>query len=267
MVGFAHDAAMSGTIRRTEDAGVLTMTLTRDEKLNAVSDDMLETLGEAVEELGDRRDLRVLVITAEGRYFTAGLDISAGLGKDASSGVAYRREYRRIHQIFDDMESVEKPVIHAAQGPCLGVGVEMAVSCDFRLCSDRTVFGLPELANLAVIPGSGGISRLTRLVGPHWARWLAMAGQQVDAQQGVTIGLVHQVLPTEDFADSVQAFAHRLAGMSREALGLAKLAIDAATTADRRSARDFDRISNTLLKRSDEHLAAMDAFKSRARKS
>jgi enoyl-CoA hydratase len=254
---------MTENIRRTDDDGVVTMTFTRDDKLNAVTDGMLDALRVAVADLGDREDLRVLVITAEGRYFTAGMDIGRFGGEQITSGIARRRDYRRVQQLFDEMESVEKPVVLAAQGPCLGVGVEMGVSCDFRLCSERAVFGLPEITNLAVIPGSGGISRLTRLVGPHWTRWLAMAGQQVDSQQALMIGLVHQVLAGDGFVDAVQAFARHLAGISREALGLAKLAIDAATSADRASARDFDRIANTLLLLSDEHQAAVAAFRTR----
>jgi enoyl-CoA hydratase len=254
---------MSEDIRRGEADGVITITFTRDGKLNAVTDDMLDELRAAVADLGDRQDLRVLVITAEGRYFTAGIDVGRFGGARAASGVAVRHNYRRLHELFDEIESVEKPVVLAAQGPCLGVGVEMGVSCDFRLCSDRARFGLPEITNLALLPGSGGISRLTRLVGPHWTRWLAMAGQQIGSEQAVTIGLVHQVFPDDEFADGVQAFARHLAGLSAEALGLAKLAIDAATSADRSSARDFDRIANTLLMQSQEHQAAVEAFQSR----
>jgi enoyl-CoA hydratase/carnithine racemase len=253
-------------IRRVDDDGVITLTFTRDEKLNAVDDDMLDVLRAAVADLGDGEDQRVLVVTAEGRYFTAGVDISRFGGEQARSGVALRRKYRRLHELFDEIESIEKPVVLAAQGPCLGIGVELGVSCDFRLCAERAVFGLPEITNLAVIPGSGGISRLTRLIGPHWARWLAMAAQQVDARQALSIGLVHQVLPDNGFAEAVQAFARGLAGISREALGLAKLAIDAAASADRATARDVDRIANTLLLLSDEHRAAVEAFQARKRR-
>jgi enoyl-CoA hydratase len=257
---------MTDFFRRSESEGILTITFTRDEKLNAVDDDMVDGLRDAAGDLGDREDLRVLVIAAEGRYFTAGIDVSRFSAGRSRSGVAVRRNYRRLHLLFDELEAIEKPVILAPQGPCLGVGVELGVSCDFRLASERAIFGLPEITNLAVLPGSGGISRLTRLVGPHWARWLAMAGQQVDAQQALTIGLVHQVLPVHGFTDAVLAFARRLAGMSGEALGLAKLAIDAAAGADRKTARDVDRIANTLLLLSDEHREAVAALNDRRTK-
>lgn len=248
---------MTSSARRVDDAGIVTVTLTRDEKLNAVDDGMIDELRRAVGDLGDREQLRVMVVGAEGRYFTAGIDIGRFTASRPSSGVASRHDYRRLHLLFDEIEAVEKPVVLAAQGPCLGFGVELAVSCDFRLATSRAAFSLPEIANLAVLPGSGGISRLTRLVGPHWARWMAMAGRSVPAEHAVTIGLVHDILPEETFAEDVRRFAESLAALSPEALGLAKLGIDAAVSVDRATARDIDRIANTLLLSSTEHRTAV----------
>ena len=116
----------------------------------------------------------------------------------------------------------------AAQGSCLGVGIELAASCDFRLAAEGVKFALPEISNLGVLPASGGISRLTRIVGPAWAKWIAMACQPVDAQQALAMGLVQAVYPAAGFAARARAFCDQLASFPREALGLAKLAIDAA---------------------------------------
>lgn len=252
-------------IRRDDVDGVITLTFTRDGKLNAITDDMLDVMRSAVGDLGDHPSNRALVITAEGRYFTAGKDIGE-MGAQPDSGVALRRDYRRLHELFDEMERIEKPVILAAQGPCLGIGVEMASSCDFRFASERSMFGLPEVPNLAVLPGSGGISRFTRLVGPHWARWLAMAGENVDAELARTMGFVHQIFPDETFHSDVQAWVRKLVGMSAEALGLAKIAIDAAVDSDRRTARHVDRMANTMLLQTQEHLDKIAAFKNRSQR-
>lgn len=260
---------MSTSDARREDVeGVVTVTFTRDAKMNAVTPEMFEMVSDAVRDLGDRDDLRVLVITGEGRYFTSGLDFASlrpnvGEGTDGViRGSNIRRQYRAEahHDLFDEIEQVEKPVILAAQSHCFGVGVELGVSCDFRLASDAATFALPEVATLAVIPGSGGISRLTRLVGPHWARWLVMAGERVDAHQATAIGLVHAVYGTDEFPERVQDFARRLAGMPREALGLAKIAIDAAESVDRRTAREFDRMAQSLLFTSPDFRERVEAF-------
>jgi enoyl-CoA hydratase len=217
----------------------------------------------------EREDLRVLVITAEGRYFTAGIDIASlnpDPGRTATgdvSGIKTRVFLRRLHVLLDSLESLEKPVILAAQGPCLGLGLEMAVSCDFRFAAERATFSLPEIPSMGVIAGSGGISRLTRLIGPHWARWVALASRSVDAQQAVQIGLVHEIYPDAVFVERVQEFARALTKLSGEALGLAKLAIDAAASADRTTARDFDRIANTLLLHAEQNRDAVQRYRKR----
>jgi enoyl-CoA hydratase len=261
-------------IRRADDDGVVTLTLTRDDKMNAMTPGMFEVLEQAVSDLGDRDDQRVLVITAEGRFFTAGLDVASlrpdvGTGTDGTvRGSNIRRQYRAEahHDLFDEIEQVEKPVILAAQSHCMGVGIELGASCDFRFASDVATFGLPEVPNLAVIPGSGGISRLTRLIGPHWAKWLVMAGETIDAPTARDLGFLHAVYPAAEFADRVDQFARRLAGMPREALGLAKVAIDTAATVDRRTAREFDRMAQTLLFTSDDFRDRVNAFRQRGKK-
>jgi enoyl-CoA hydratase len=253
-------------VRRTEADGVLTVTFTRPEKLNAVTPEMLDALRSAVTDLAEREDARALVITGEGKHFTAGMDITTLAAQGGGEGAVLRRNYRRLHLLFDEIEAVEKPVVLAAQGPCRGFGVELAASCDFRLCSDRAVFGLPEITNLAVLPGSGGISRLTRLIGPHWTKWLAMAGREVGAEQARTIGLVHEVHPVEELPAAVEAFTASLVALSSEAMGLAKLGIAAAASSDRASARDFDRVANTLLLGTPQHQAKIAAFGSRSKR-
>jgi enoyl-CoA hydratase len=233
--------------------GVLTVTFDRQDKLNAISPEMTAVLWDAVNRLRDDDEVAVLVITAVGRYFTAGIDLGSAAGRagdvdpdGALAGPQLRRNYRTHHLLYDEMEAVEKPIVLAAQGPCLGAGVEMAVSCDFRLAAASVWFRLPEI-DLGVISGSGGVSRLTKLVGPGWARWMAMAGRPVDAQRALTIGLVQDVFPDDAFVDEVQRFGRDLTALPREAVGLSKLAIDASDATDRATARQFERLANTRL--------------------
>lgn len=262
---------MTEDARREDSDGIITITFTRDRKLNAVTLPMLEMLVQAGQDLANDDRHRVLLITAEGRYFTSGVDISTmdpdmGKGTDGVfRGSNMRRQYRgrALHDFFDFLESVEKPVVLAAQGSCLGVGIELASSCDFRLAAEGAKFALPEISNLGVLPGSGGISRLTRIVGPAWAKWIAMACQTIDAHQALAIGLVQAVYPAAEFAARARAFCQQLASFPREAVGLAKLAIDAAHYGDRRTARDVDRIAQTLLLTGPEYRQKIDAFLAR----
>jgi enoyl-CoA hydratase len=246
----AMDSSGPAHARISEAGGVITVTFDRPDKLNAISPQMTARLWDAIHALADRDDLRVLVITGQGRYFTAGIDLRhpAADRRDGklASDVAYRRTYRRHHLLYDEIEAVEKPVILAAQGGCLGAGVEMAASCDFRFAARSAFFQLPEVG-LGVIAGSGGTSRLTRLVGPHWGKWMAMAGERVSADQALAIGFVHRVVPDETFSAEVAAFARRLAGLPPEAVGTAKLVVDAAADVDRTTQRNIDRLANTSL--------------------
>jgi enoyl-CoA hydratase len=251
-----------------DDEGVLTFTLNRPAKLNAVTGEMVVGLQAAVRDLADSDETRVLVIAAEGRYFTAGADITNMPVPEIRSetmGIELRRGYRRLHEVFDEIESIEKPVILAAQGPCLGIGVELASSCDFRLAATNATFGLPEVRNIAALPGSGGISRLTRLIGPHWVKWMAMACQSLDAQQALAAGFVHAVYPPDRLHAEVAALARDLISQPAEAVGLAKLVIDAAAAADRTTARDLDRIANTTLLLADEYRLRVESFRARSR--
>jgi enoyl-CoA hydratase len=255
--------------RLTEADGILTVTIDRQEKRNAISPQVTETLWRAAGDLADRDDVRCLVITAVGPYFTAGIDLSAPVGSRPGNpetehthpGWNFRRNYRSHHLLYDEFESIEKPVIVAAQGVCLGAGVEMAVSCDFRFATPEAEFGVPEVRSIGVLAGSGGTSRLTRLVGPAWGKWMAMAGQRVPAAQAKQIGLVHDVFPAETFMDQVYAFCRELITVPAEALGVAKLAVDMyADVSDRTAQRQIDRLIVSGMINSPDYLSRMARF-------
>jgi enoyl-CoA hydratase/carnithine racemase len=247
---------MEDALREDRD-GVAIVTFNRPQKLNAINAAMRKLLFEAVEDLRERVDLRLLLIRAEGRYFTAGVDV-AREGPDAEpaivsgkTGTDVRRAYRRnLHVFLDEMEAVEKPIVVAIQGPCLGLGVEMAAAADFRLASESARFGLPEI-NIGVIAGSGGVSRFTRLCGPSWSKWLNMAGEQLDAKTAQIAGFVQAIYPDDAFEDEVWTFCQRLIACPQEVQGAAKLAIELCWDLDRQQGRNVERLVNTPFLMSD----------------
>ena len=248
-------------VRTTIDEGIITVTIDREDKRNAISPQVTEALWAAVRALAEQDELRCMAITAVGSYFTAGLDLAAAAearkadppDEGPHAGWKYRRGYRKHHLLYDEFEAVEKPIVLAAQGTCLGAGVEMALACDFRFCTPTAEWGLPEVG-MGVIPGSGGASRLTRIIGPAWAKYMAMTGARVGAEQARAIGLVHDVFPAETFMDQVNAFCRRFCALPAESVGLAKLAVDiAADVGDRAVQRHVDRLVNTSLTRSEQY--------------
>jgi len=250
---------MSEAALREDRDGVVTVTWNRPEKLNAVNQEMLGVLRGALEDLRDRDDLRVLLIKSTGRYFTAGIDLmgsSMSKKEPKTSTVNLRRDYRvPLHVLFDELEAVEKPIVMAIHAPCLGVGVEMAGACDFRLAAEGARFGLPEI-DIGVIAGSGGTSRFTRLCGIGWAKWLGM-GEQIDARTAQIAGFVQAVYPQETFDQEVWAFCQRLVSRPAEVIGAVKLAVELCYDLDKQSGRNIERLVNTpLMMRDNSDLVA-----------
>jgi enoyl-CoA hydratase len=240
---------MTDDILREDRDGIIVLTLNRPAKRNAMTIAMRQAIFDAVDDLRDRDELRVLLIRANGPFFTAGIDIVEHQKHFSSerSMQAFRRDYRRnIHCHLDEMETVEKPVVMAINGPCLGLGLEMAGAVDFRLASTEARFALPEV-DLGMIAGSGGTSRIVRLCGVGWAKWLGMAGEEMDAQNALNAGLVQAVWPPDEFESRVWRFCQQLVAKPADALGVAKLAIDLCKDLDRSGGRTVERIANTPL--------------------
>ena len=188
---------------RSESGGVLEIVLNRPEKLNAINREMWEGMCEAIEDFRVRDDLRVMLFRANGRYFSAGNDLTDYDGDFDDSPMRARNWMRRdlaagMHRMLVEMERIEKPFVVAHHAMCIGGSIELSLSCDFRLASSNAQYWFPEM-QFGMVPLSGGISRLTRLVGPHWANWMAVANKKVSAERALTIGLIHEIYPDETF--------------------------------------------------------------------
>lgn len=254
----------------SQSEGILHVDLNRPDKLNAITMDMLEGLRDATRQLRDRDDLRVMLVTAQGKYFSAGIDLNSPLAPDSSitSPSGFRRWYRAgagsMHALGDEWEAIEKPIVVAFQGTCLGGPLELSLCADYRLAKPAARFGLPEIA-LGALPGSGGISRLVRHVGPHWARWLVLANKKVDAAQALNMGLIHEVLPEDDdaFRAAAMDFCRSLCALPFEAMAAGKLAIELAADLDRAQARNVERLAVGGLFLGEEYRQTMRAMQER----
>lgn len=252
---------MTDNLILRENDGIFEVLFNRPQKYNALSNDMIEGLRDAIDQFACRNDLRVMRLGAVGKYFTSGVEVNPEISPDVGDSTLDGRHWYRtkFHRLFDEFEAVEKPVVATHQGTCLGGGLELSLSCDFRLAAASTRYGLPEI-DIGALPGSGGVSRLTRVAGPHWARWLVMAGEQVSASEAVTMGFVHAVYNDDDFENKAMAFCRKLAAQPREVMGLAKLSIELAADLDRAQGRNVERISNSILFTGSEHKKLVHAF-------
>lgn len=235
-----------------ENDNILILTLNRPKKLNALSRRLLQLFEAELLRFRDTPSLKVMLIRATGRYFCAGADIveSDGAGPTPTTATAFREMHRiginNMHRIYDEMEAIEKPFVIAHHATCVGGGLEMSLSCDFRLAAKSASYSFPE-SKMGVLPASNGVSRLTRLVGTQWARYMIMANKPVDAERAYMIGLVHELFPDETFADEVMAFCRHLASQNVEQMGAAKIAIEMARDVGLAQARNVERLTNSAL--------------------
>jgi enoyl-CoA hydratase/carnithine racemase len=253
-----------------EQDGILIATLNRPNKLNALNQEIFETLTAAVHRYAATPELRVFLIRATGRYFCAGADLMGGIPAPDTGGTSLVREWYRVsmgpgmQRLYDEIEAIEKPFVAAHHAPCVGGGLEMSLSCDFRLAARSARYSFPE-AKLGSIPASGGVSRLTRLAGVHWAKWLILANQHVDAAQALNIGLIHAVYEDEEFEAKVMEFCRNLAAQPPEMATMAKLTIELAGEASANDARKIERLGQSVLQVGEEQRAMLAAMQAKLR--
>jgi enoyl-CoA hydratase len=246
------------------DGAILIATLNRPTKLNAINREMMDLLIEAVYRFRDDPALKVMLIRATGRYFSAGADLKASGNSDEwdytrSSAVRemHRLKMNGMQPLYNEMEAIEKPFVVAHHARCVGGGLEISLSCDFRLAAKSASYSFPE-GLFGVLPASNGVSRLTRIVGTHWARYLVMANLIVDADRAYNMGLVHEVYPDEGFDESVMAFCRHIAQQNGEQMGAAKLAIELCRDLELAQARNIERLTNSALMIAPGYQAGMD---------
>jgi enoyl-CoA hydratase len=212
-------ASAPSLVRRDRrDDGVVTIILDNP-PLNLVTRALTDALLATLEALAADEGVRVVVLTgAGGRAFCAGSDVKEfpGVRDDVIA-----RKLAAENEVMHRLEELPQPVIAAIEGAALGAGCELAVACDLRVLAHTARIGLPE-AHLGVIPGSGGLFRLPRLVGPGRAREMVYLGQVVDAEEALRIGLANRVAAAGEARVQALALAGQLARGSQQALRAAK---------------------------------------------
>jgi len=183
--------------------GILTVTINRPEKLNALNRDVISELAAVLTEIESNNEIRSAIITGAGpKSFVAGADISEFVGLSGSEGSDLAQ--RGQETVFNRIENSPKPIVAAVNGFALGGGCELAMACHFRIASENAKFGQPEV-NLGLIPGYGGTQRLVQLVGKGRALELLLTANMIDAATAQQCGLVNHVAPQEELLNKTRA--------------------------------------------------------------
>lgn len=241
-----------------EDTGIGRILLNRPDSLNALSrqlrDDVVAGFRafDEIDDDSDGVDVRVVIIEGAGdRAFCAGADITEFEGKNP--GVF------EPSPLYDVAEQFGAPVIAKIDGYALGGGLELALACDYRIASERSTVGQPEI-DLGFIPGGGGTQRLAVLVGPSRAKELCMLGTHIDAEQAAEEGIINYVHPTDDLDDAVDEFANDLAEKPPLAVRAVKDVINMSQEMGLREGRRYEQRANDTLRETHDHQEGAAAF-------
>ncbi len=250
---------MSGDLVGIERVGdVCVLTLRRPEKLNALSSAVERALDDALRS-DEVRTSRAVVVTGEGRAFSAGADVTELRDATPASIAAY---YRDTGDVYERFAALPQPTLAAIHGWCVGGGFELALAADFRIADETAVFRLPEVA-IGIVPSSGGTHRLVRLLGPGRAKELVLLHESVDAGEARRLGVVTEVVAADEALDRALVLAERLALLPALAVSVAKQAIDAMAGAPRDAGILIERLAYASLAQTPEATDALDGFGSR----
>ena len=240
---------------RTEGGKVGVITLNRPKQLNALNNQLMDELGQALKGFDADAAIGCMIVTGSEKAFAAGADI----GAMATYGFAdvYKGDY--ITRNWEQIRSVRKPVIAAVSGFALGGGCELAMMCDFIIAADNARFGQPEI-KLGIIPGAGGTQRLPRAVGKATAMDLALTARMMDAVEAERAGLVSRVVALDKLMDEALGAALMICDYSQIAAMAAKESVNRAFESGLSDGVMFERrLFHALFATSDQK-EGMDAF-------
>ncbi|HZQ65813.1 MAG TPA: enoyl-CoA hydratase-related protein [Gaiellaceae bacterium] len=236
------------------DEPIAVCLLNRPQQLNALSDELMDELVGALQELDRDEAVRCIVLGGSERAFAAGADIGE-LAKASAIELYYQRRVER----WDAIRSLWTPLVAAVSGFCLGGGCELAMSCDLIVASETAVFGQPE-TGVGILPGAGGTQRLTRAVGKALAMDVILSGRRLSAPEALAAGLVARVVAREAWLDEAKRVARQIASKAPVATRLAKEAVNQAFEGSLSLGLDYERRALYLAFASEDAKEGLNAF-------
>ena len=256
---------MFDTILVSEARPVVTLTINRPQKLNALNAQVIRELSEAFRalesEAPEARPRAVILTGAGEKAFVAGADIAEMSGLTPAQAYAFSAAGHRLGRL---MEEASFPIIAAVNGFALGGGCELALCADYIFASERAKFGQPE-TNLGLMPGFGGTQRLSRRVGLGHARELVYAGEPIDAARALAIGLVNRVVPAEELLAVAEQHGRRIAEQAPLAVASSKRALNRGFDIDLAAASELEAIAFGALFATDDAREGLTAFLAKRR--
>jgi len=238
---------------------VAIITLNRPEAKNAFSRQMIALWGEYLRKSRDDNDVRVVIVTGKGDTFCSGGDIQEMAKGRLRSWDMKTFLWEGVHRLVLILEDLDKPVIAAINGAAMGAGMDMAIMCDIRICSDRARLA-ESYINMGLVPGDGGAYFLPRLVGVSKALELLLTGDVINPEEALKLGIVNRVVPHDNLMAEAFHMAEKIAQKPPMAVRMMKRAVYQAQSSSLCSHLDYISSQLALLSETKDHVEAVRAF-------
>jgi len=222
----------------SEEDHIATLTLNRPEAGNNLTPETLYELSKISKTLGRRRDIWAVIVQGQGKYFSTGIDVDMLKERLDQPEDANRSFLLGLQECMDDFEQLEKPTIAKLHGFCIGGGLILALCCDFRIASQRTVFSLPEVRiGIGVIMGT---QRVTRVAGVAATKEMILLGKRFNAKTAYGYGFVHEIVPPDKLDARAAALADRFKNLPPRTVGISKRIINSGQDIPLRESQDLE---------------------------
>ncbi|MDA1279014.1 MAG: enoyl-CoA hydratase [Chloroflexi bacterium] len=264
----------SNTVIRAEnrDSGYTTIILNRPDRLNSLSNELLQTLATTLDSVAHDDSVRAVIVTGAGRAFCAGADTaemaggtSEGPHKPGPGGPeALRRGFQLAQKVILGIYEMEKPVIAAVNGPAVGAGFDLACACDIRIASQAARF-MAAYVHVGLFPGYGGTWLYPRLLGSAKAAELMYVGEYLEVEEAERLGFVNRVTTAESLLETAEAMARKIASGPPVAIRLAKTMMRRGMSMDLETSLEMSAAVEAITLSSGDHLEGMDALRQKRR--
>ncbi|MGB9793208.1 MAG: enoyl-CoA hydratase/isomerase family protein [Thermacetogeniaceae bacterium] len=244
-------------IKVEKSEGFAVVTLNRPEKLNAIDMTMISELEDIIASFESEKSLRAIVLTASGRVFSAGGDFE--LLKSLNTPTKAQKAIRRIGRVVERIMDMDKVWIAAVNGAAAGGGANLALACDFVVASEEARFA-QSFVNIGLVPDTGGLWLLSRIVGISRAKELVMTGRMIDAREAERYGLVLKVVPSEKLLDEAMELARTLAKKPPLAIGYIKRMASRIGELSRQAYFDMEADLMGIALQTEDHREGLKAF-------
>lgn len=242
------------TLEKVDNVGIVRMN--RPQSFNTFTSQMFEEMELITQQIEDEYDLLCVILTGAGKHFCAGIDISL-LAETSTEWSLHN--VTKIHARLFRWENLTVPTIAAVNGACMGGGFEYALTCDIRVAAANASFSMPEVS-FGLSPDMGGSQRLPRIVGPSQAKRLLLCGEKFDAQEALRLGVVDEVVETEQLMERAMTMANKIASQPPMSVRFAKKAINLAMESSLQAGMLFEQVQSIYSLGSEDKSEAAAAF-------